>query len=259
MIPSTLMARSYRFAFVFAGQPQMTSQENMRFYEGITKEGMDLPSFEQKKNIVVLQDRGGNDAPKNVFQINVGHFQDKFRLFVFEDYPNEPIEIFKKKADSAWKIMSKIWPKFKDQLVLSEVTLRYTVLADGDNATVFLLNSCLNIPDEAKNALGRRIEGIGIRLYDSVLVALDEDKQPPLSNADFNVAIETLKEDPSRLYLQATAKWPSLPLPVARMQQEGIPNFLNPEVRKPSWYLENVEEFIQKQITNFLLKSKGKE
>lgn len=252
MISGTLTGRSYRFAFLFSGQPQMSKEDNFRFYEELTAQGVDFPIFEQKKNEIILQNKG-SEVPPNIVRVTVGHFNDKFRLFVLEDFPAASIKIFEQTTDAAWKVFSAIWKPSVQGLSLAEVTLRYTAAAEGGNSTNFLANSCLRIPKKTLAYLGRELNGIGIRLVSPVLVA--SDKKVPLSNADFNVTIETLLEDPSRLYIQATVKWLSLPLPAARGPvpgAKGLPLFLNPECREPSWYLKQVEGFVKNQIEGFL-------
>ncbi len=255
MIPKTLMARSYRFAFLFSGQPQMSREDNLSFYDKLTAKRVDLPSFEQKTNKIVLQNVGGG-TPKNILRVEVGHFNDKFRLFVMEDFPSGPMEVFQRVADESWKVFSQVWELSGQGLSLTEVTLRYTASAEGGNATKFLLKNCLKIPQTAQTSLGRELHGVGLRLVSPVLMTNDD--KLPLKNADFNLNIETLLEDPSRLYIQLTTKWPSLPLPTARKtskQATNLPTFLNPDCRKPSWYLKEAHEFLEKQIKAFLLES----
>jgi hypothetical protein len=253
MVPGTLSARSYRFAFLFSGQPQMSRDDNLRFYDNLTAQGVELPTFEQKKNEIILQNTRG-DVPPYIMRVTVGHFTDKFRLFILEDFPSGSMEIFQQTADAAWKVFSDVWKGSTQGLSLAEATLRYTAVAKGGSATNFLLGSCLKIPKEALASLGRPAHGVGLRLVSPVLVA--PNGKAPLSNADFNLNIETLLEDPSRLYIQVTVKWPSLPLPPARRPEaadtKGLPAFLNPECREPSWYLKEVEGFVKKQIEDFL-------
>ncbi len=253
MIPETLSGRSYRFAFLFSGQPQMSRDDNLRFYDQLTAQGIDLPTFEQKKNEIILQNVAGG-TPPNILRVTVGNFNDKFRLFVMEDFPSRTMEIFLRTADAAWKVFSDIWKPSDQGLSLAEVTLRCTAAAEGGNATKFLLKSCLRIPQAALVSLERDFQGVGLRLVSPVLVA--PDAKSPLPNADFNLIIETLLEDQSRLYIQMTTKWPSLPLPTARKPVKGtrdLPTFLNPECRKPSWYLKEAQSFLENQIQTFLV------
>jgi len=256
MIPATLNARSYRFAFVFSGQPQMDRSKNLEFYDKLTAEGTDFPIFEQHKNEIILQNVGSG-VPPNVLRVTIGNFKDKFRLFILEDFPNKTMEIFQQTADAAWKVLSEIWKPPVQALSLAEVTLRYTAAAEGGDATNFLLNKCLKITKESLAVLERKLQGVGLRLVSPVVVAPDE--KIPLANADFNVMIETLLEDASLLYIQVTSKWPSFPLPTARGTMagpQGMPTFLNPECKNPSVYLKAVESFVKKQIQNFFLKMK---
>ena len=257
MIAGSLTARSFRFALVFAGQPQMRTDKNIKFYDQLTAQGVDFPSFEQRKNEIVLQNIGAT-GPKHIIRISVGHFEDKFRLFGMEDFPSRSIEIFNEIADKSWDVFGQIWNLLPQSLALAEVTLRYTAAAKGGNATEFLASTCLRLPSESVKSLGRPLSGIGLRIVSPVMISAQEGKIS-LANADINAHVETLLEDPSLLYIQITVKWPSLPLPPARGQggyPEGMPTFLNPECRKPSWYLKEVESYVTNQLTKFLCAAK---
>jgi hypothetical protein len=200
-------------------------------------------------------------AQPNILRISIGHFMDKFRLFVLEDFPMGSMKIFQETADAAWKVFADIWRDFIPGISLAEVTLRYTAPAEGGNATRFLLEKCLRVPKESIAALGRPLGGVGMRLVSPVLVTSPTQQSlPPLVSADFDVNVETLLEDPSRLYIQVTAKWPSLPLPSARGPVQGaedMPAFLNPKCKEPSWYLKQVEDLTNIQIEGFLTKARG--
>lgn len=252
MIPETLNGLSYRFAFVFNGQPQMRRDDNLQFYDKLTAQGVDLPTFEQKENQIILQNAGVG-GPRNVLRVHVGHFGDKFRLFVLEDYPSKSMEIFLQTADASWRVFREVWKDREQGLALTEVTLRYTAAVKGGDATNFLLNNCLRVPKESLASLKRKLAGVGLRLVSPVEIP-NEGATIPLSNADFNVNVETLLEDPSLLYFQLTAKWPSLPLPTARMPKiiKKLPAFLNPECREPSWYLKEAKNFLSDQIVKFI-------
>lgn len=254
MLQNTLTARSYRYACLFSGHPQMDREKKVRFYDNLTAQGVEIGNFEQKANEIILTN---SPAPPNIRRVVVGNFQDKFRLFVLEEFPNETIEFFKKIADAAWKVFSDVWTPPAQGFLLAEVTLRHTAAAEGGDATKFLQKSCIKIPQTSLDFLGRRLQGIGLNLVSPVLVA--PDGKAPLANADFKVSIETLLNDPSRLYIQMTTKWPSTPLPTARGPRDdmkGLPTFLNPECQKPSWYLEQAENFVKKQVVGFLCKVK---
>lgn len=253
MITNSLTPRSFRFALVFAGQPQMKPDQNIKFYDQLTAQGIDFPSFEQRKNEIVLQNIG-SAGPKHIVRISVGHFQDKFRLFGMEDFPSRSIEIFNEIADKSWEVFRQVWNLPPQSLALSEVTLRYTAAAKGGNATEFLGGTCLRLPTESVKFLGRPLSGIGLRIVSPVMISSEEGKIP-LANADINAHIETLLEDPSLLFIEITVKWPSLPLPPARGQgayPQGMPTFLNPECRKPSWYINEVQGYVTNQLSKFL-------
>jgi len=260
MLQNTLTARSYRYACLFSGHPQMDRERKVRFYDNLTAQGVEIGNFEQKANEIILTN---SPAPPNIRRVVVGNFQDKFRLFVLEDFPNETIEVFKKIADAAWKVFSDVWTPPVQGFSLAEVSLRYTAAAEGGDATKFLQKSCIKIPQASLDSLGRPLQGIGLNLVSPLVVApIAPEGELPLANADFKVSIETLLNDPSRLYIQVTSKWISTPLPTARGPRDdmkGFPTFLNPECQKPSWYLEQAENFVKKQVVGFLCKAKTDE
>ena len=78
----------------------------------------------------------------------------------------------------------------------------------------------------------------------------EEEKPLPLAGADGNLLVETLLDDPSRLFFQLTSKWPSISLPPGG--PPGAPRDLNVEIRKPSEYLEDVYEFLTGSVFEFL-------
>jgi hypothetical protein len=67
--------------------------------------------------------------------------------------------------------------------------------------------------------------------------------------------VETLLDEPSRLYFEAQFQWPSIPVPDEVRQATGGPSRLNPEVRRPSEYMRETDDYVKGPLTNFLLKA----
>jgi hypothetical protein len=172
-----------------------------------------------------------------------------------EDFPTVPFQNIKETADLAWDAFSQVWAleRIGNSPVLTEVTLRLTAAAEGGDATTFLRDRALHLKSEALARLGRGTQGIGIRLV-SPLQINTMGPPLPLQGAEANLLVETLLEDPTRLFLEFTSKWPTLALP-PMLVAEGAPLILNLDLRKPSEYLEDTYAYISGPVVDFLLES----
>ena len=123
----------------------------------------------------------------------------------------------------------------------------------------FLASSVAHIPLQAAVHLGREFEGFGIQFMSGPVMELDPERpQPVLAGAEVRVRVETLQRDPSRLFMQVTAKWPALNVPVhslpAAMQRhvKGPVVQANLVGQKPSHYLGLCYDFVTNNLIVFL-------
>lgn len=251
MIPTSIAVRSSTFAFVFPTQPELGREENLRFYDHATSGGLDLPEFSQKANALVLKRQSGG-TPPNAIAIRVDHFQKQLRFLVTEDFPRKTFELFKETADIAWDAFQEVWPigKLGGRPSLAEVTLRFTAAAEGGNATDFLVDRVLKVSHGGLAKLGRKVQGAGLRLVFPVEVPVSGG-DIPLSGGDGNILIETLLEDPSKVFFQMTTKWPFVAIPRGSVT-EGGPQEINADMLKPSEYLDAVYRYVTDQVVNFI-------
>jgi hypothetical protein len=251
VIPQSLTLRSVAIARVFATQPELQRDENLRFYDSVTGQGVDLPELVQSARQVQLLKRAPGQ-PAGAFQVLIDHLGSQLRFLVSEDYPPRPFALFAKDADATWDAFLGVWPlnRLGGRPILSEVTLRMTAASESGSATTFLVDRVLHLSTDSLARLGRAVLGVGLRVIVPLQVG-SRDEKLPLNGADINLLVETLVDDPSRLYFEITAKWPALPLPPEIVAQGG-PSFLNAEVRKPSEYLEDVYSYLTDRVVTFL-------
>jgi hypothetical protein len=254
MVPNSIAVRSSTFAFVFPSQPELRREDNLRFYDRVTSAGVDLPEFNQGTNALVLLRKTGG-TPPHTFFVRVDHFKQQLRFVVSEEFPRKSFDLFKEAADIGWDAFQEVWPldKLGGRPVIAEVTLRVTAAAEGGDATGYLIDRILRVSHAGLHKLGRQITGVGLRLVFPVQVP---GESLPLSGGDGNLLIESLLEDPSRLFLQLTTKWPSIALPPGTLPNEG-PREITFETRKPSDYLEEVYSYLTEQSVQFLTESTG--
>lgn len=254
MIPDTFSLRRAAIAFVFPGQPELRREDILKFYDRVSAEGIDVPQLKQEKSAAILVRASGVGTQANVFAIEVGHHEGNFRFFVHEVWPTRHIDAFKETSDMAWECFKDIWPdSVSGGLILAEAALRLSAVAEGGNATTFLTDECLRISHDALSKLGRQLQGIGLKLVLPLEVSIDAEKSIPLEGATANIQVETLLDDPSRLFFEIIVKWPSVPLPAKIREATGAPERINPEVLRPENYLTQTYEYVTQQMAQFVL------
>jgi hypothetical protein len=254
MLPNSVALRSTAVAFVFPAQPELKHEENFKFYSTLTASGVELPEFTQARNQVVLRSRRPG-TPPSVLQVRVDHHGPHLRFLVSDDFPSRPFEITSETADLAWDAFTSVWPmeRLGGQPILTEVKMRLTVATEGNNATQFLAEKTLHLDEGHLRRLGRGLQGVGLRLMSPIQIGSGVESVP-LHGADLNLQIETLLDDTSRLFIEATSKWPSVALPSTIVAQ-GAPSRLNFDLRKPSEYLNDMYSYTTEHVMNFLRES----
>lgn len=256
MIRESFSLRRAAIGILFPGQPELRDEDKFEFYKKVSAQRVDVPQFNQTENSVhLIRQASGERA--NSFQIEVGRHQDNFRFLVAEKWPGKrTLDMIGQDADTAWDCFREVWStsRLGQKPVLVEVTLRTTVAAEGGNATEFLANDIFRLSQSALAELGRQPQGLGLRLMFPVQVSGPQSPEIPLDAAGGYVRVETLIDDPSRLYIEAQFRWPSAPIP-PEARTPGGPEQINPEVRRPSAYLEDSYSYVKNELTDFLLTS----
>jgi hypothetical protein len=251
MIKDSLSVRSAAMAFIFPTQPALSREANLKFYDLATQAGLELTEFSQTQTEVTLAQRR-HGPPRGQFFVRVDHFGPHLRFLISDEFPTRALSLVQENSDSAWEAFQQVWPL--DRIgypALSEVTIRLTASTEGGNATEYLMKRVMHLPQVALSGLGRQPQGVGVKLMFPIQVGRPE--RVPLDGADGTLSVETLLEDPSRLYIELLVKWPKIPLPPNA--PPGLPAQLNAEVRKPSEYLEDVYGYLSNQVVTFLASS----
>lgn len=261
MLPDSFSLRRAGVAYLFPAQPELKRKDALDYYDAVTGAGVELQQFNHQGNIVQLLRESSGNRP-NTFKIEVGQHQTgMFRMMVSEEWPNRSLQIIGQDADIAWNCFREAWPKDRigETPALVECNFRSTVATRGDNATRFLAEDVFRIPEAAYRKLGRQPQGLGLRLMLGVQVSDDQSMGSiPLNGAGGDVRVETLQDDPSRLYVEVKVRWPSGPIP-SELQRRGAPSKLNPETFKPSEYFDLVDGYMKDELTQFLLTATGGE
>lgn len=255
MIPDAFRLRQIAVAYVFPAQPHLRREDGLAFYDRVTSAGIEVPQFNSQRNVLQLL-RVGSGEPTPQFQLEVGHHQGSFRLIIAEVWPNRSLDLIRQDADIAWDCFTETWTtkQLGGSPVLVEANIRLDIPADGGDATRYLLDRSLHLSHRALTDLGRSLQGIGLKLFIPVEVraSAEGEKEMPLAGADVRIEIETLLDDPSRIYMQQVCKWPSVPIPSEVREQTGAPERLNPKAKKPSSYITDVYEYATRRVGGFL-------
>lgn len=257
MIPDSFSLRRIAIAYLHQGQPELRRDDNLAFYDRVTSAGVDVPQFSQDRTSVKLV-RLAPGKQTNAFQIEVGEHSGNFRFLVAEEWPARPLDVIAQDSDLAWESFRETWPskRLGRRPVLVELSIRTSLAVEGGDATAYLMDRCLRLSHVALGKLQRPIHGLGLRLMIPVQLA---SGQIPIPNAGADLKIETLLDDPSRLYVELVTKWPSGNIPAEiRDQVDEVPQTLDPETRKPSFYFSEGNKFLEQNIAQFL-QTAGKE
>lgn len=147
-------------------------------------------------------------------------FEERFRFF-FREFRNQ----------------------FTPQFILSSsVMIRGELDVDGD-ARTFLANHAINVKP---GQFGRPIHGMGLRLFFPPYQLKPKSKRGKATTVEWqiNVKIESLLEDPGKLFLEADADW-------------NFPKEWNDkQIDLVILHLEDVSSFLDKTIIPYLCNSK---
>lgn len=254
MVPDGLTLRSINVAYLFPRQPVINRTEALAFYDRVTAAQVSVSEFAYQPTALAF--RGARPGrPPNVFNVVVDHAGQQLRLHVWEDFPPHSAKVFNDQADDVWTSFGEIWDanKVGGNPVLVEVKVRVTAPVDGGDANAYLIDRITKIPHVGLQKLGRQVGGVGIRLLFPFQPG-EQGGPVPLPNTQSNLSIETLLEDPSRLFIEDTVTWPMMVgMPSA---VSGAPvSFMNVEVEKPSVYVDEVYNYVSGQVVDFLTTS----
>ena len=249
MIPDSVTLRSVRAAYLFPAQPLIEMSDGMEFYKGIVAAKVGVSEFSHQETALVLQgSRGGK--PPHQLRVTVDHHGGKMRLHISEDFPDKSLEIFCQQADDVWENFLTIWDETKrgGPQVLSEVRLRVTGAAESGDARQYIGDKVMRVRHAGLGKLGRAIHGVGFTLI--MPLQLGSEGQYPLNGSQVKLTVESLLEDPRRIYIEAVVSWPAVG--VQEKGVEGMPTVVNTRARNPSTMVTEVYDYLTEYVVDFL-------
>ena len=161
------------------------------------------------------------------------------RLNIEHFFPGRALEQFEERMRSVLEVFGEIM--HPQVIVQSGAMARFTFQLDED-ARVFLAQRKLHLDQPALAPFGRPAHVIGLRLFFPLVAA----KQPEARRDwQVNVRIESLAEDPRRLFIEADAQWKQ-PMP---WRPELLPKIVERVDTAHTFVRKNVLEFLRQDST----------
>ena len=132
---------------------------------------------------------------------------------------------------------------FSPSLMLGSTVIVRGVLPIHVDAREFLSSQVMRIHPDRNTSFGRPIHLVGLRLFFPPFKKTGSKKKSDTVKWSVDVKAESLMDDPSKLFLEAQADWPTPTQWTEAAEQE--------EVNR----LETVSEFLEKNVINFLLEN----
>jgi hypothetical protein len=263
-----------RIAIAYLYQNAITQDraDNFRFYDEVTKEGVDLPEMQQLPGELVLLQRV---SPEHMSEVRVGRMQVQgappgvpvqapFRLLIAEQGSTKSIKIFQDNADSIASSFHTVWGGRVGRLQLVEVSIVASVqVSSTEGAAAFIRDDVTHVGAAMRNHLGRNFNVFGMKLGSGMFVVQGAEALP-LGGAHLELSIDSNPQDVRLLQVTLAAKWQALQLRVSDMQipdqaKEAIGKRdfieLNVEAKQPETYVSQVYNYLQQHVIPFLAAS----
>jgi hypothetical protein len=137
-------------------------------------------------------------------------------------------------------VLAKFAETFRPGFVLqSEVTVRGTLPIDGD-ARTFLASRVMRMDLDRVQPFRRPIHQLGLKLFFPPFAVKKADEEPKVTDWLVMVRVESLMEDPSKLFLEAEAGW---------MEAEGWDERI---IGRLIDHLGTVKDYLETRVMSFL-------
>lgn len=140
-------------------------------------------------------------------------------------------------AEAVFEVLGDDWVR-----VLAETRLRGHLEAKGGSGVTFLQEKVLHLSPGELESLEAPLNFAGIKLETP---ATDPDDGAPLSNPKREFAIEVLREDPRKLYVELMSQWPqaaSIPSPGGTLEVNA--RRMRSLAHRPGDYLRNSMDYL---------------
>lgn len=256
-----LSLRRSAIAYLYRENPALKRDEYLRFYDRVTASGVEVGDFSIQGPELVMLRRPGPDRDRLEIRVGSWGAGPQLRLLVASVVQSTPVQMTRETADLAWEAFQSVWGENLSHPALVEVTLQLDAPAPGGASRDFLRDNVAHVGSTALHQLGREFDGFGLRLMSAVAVHHGEGEGPKLKGAGVRVRVESLAEDPSKVFIEVQAKWPTLSVPkrdlpveVQRTLDSAVLE-VNPEVKEPASYLTAVYDYVAENVSAFLMQA----
>jgi hypothetical protein len=213
--------------FVLAPFPGLDRTSCLKIQETLSDLGVNLSNVVYgEREFVAARQR---PAP---LEIKIGIVGPQIgQLLILATQSISSLDIFYAEADDIVKAFDETWPFPQRQIVSCDATIRDLYETSSEHSFAELWEKRLHQTPHSLQIFGRGVLGGGLRF---VMAPKDNNPVEPL----IEVKIESYLSDTRKLFLESQFTWQQ-PLPV------GTP--LDPSTR-----LEQVNEFIQKEVVKFI-------
>ncbi len=275
MITDSLQVKRRAIAYLYQMVPALQRNDNMSFYEEITKHGVDLPEIMQQPHELALLKRTVG-SPEQLDEVRVGAIAAPvpmvpggmvpaaFRCLIAEQGSSRPLKLFVDLASTIHEAFGHVWGGRAGRLQLVEVAFVATVSVEHpEGAPGFLKEYVTRTAQHVTNHLGRNFDGLSVKFTSNPVMQVGPGGPAvPLVGAHVELTLEPFLQDIMRqLFVNLAVKWPAMQFRLSDLQVPaearaalGNKEFveLNVDPREPSSYIEQVSEYMEHQVLPFI-------
>ena len=216
--------------FVLSSLPGLDRNRCRKFEEELEGVSINISSaaYSEREFVVARQ----TPTPLEIKIIVIG--PQIGQLLIIAPQPGRSLEVLQAEADDIAKAFSNVWPAPSRQILACDATIRDLYETNSQHAFKELWENRLRQTSDELKSLGRPVLGGGLRFV--------MPPQPDLSQPAIEIKIESFLSDVTKLFLETQFAW----------QQPSLPGIaLDPTDR-----LTTVDNYIQKEVVNFVLENK---
>lgn len=211
-------------------------------FAAVVSEYLEPQSVQLEENSWVIRQQLGSSASGGL-EITIG--QTAFRIEI--QHPTHALEWIEQRCQSVLKEFEK---RFQPKVILGSMAAYMgTMQVDGD-ARAFLARSVMKFDPGKLGALDRPVHLLGLRFFLPPFKAVTKRPKGKKSITEekvvewhVDVKVESLIEDPTKLYLEAEARWPA----PSEWKRDAISRVVG--------HLASVTDYLQKSVVQFLQES----
>ena len=191
--------------FVFAPGAEVTQERQLAFQTQLVNRQMEFDQSRRDGNQIILLRTLGSHLQIQV----LGGGTPVGQLLVIAERPVHTLDLIKKEMDEVVAAFEGCWGQ-PQQIVARDATIRLLFATDGGHAFQYLWEDRLGQSDTDLSALGRPVQGGGLRFV-----------MPPIGEKfQIELKVESFLTDSSKLFLETQFVWPQPETAGSRMHPD---------------------------------------